>query len=144
MCRSDTLILQSAPSAPRLAREFVTAHVQADLAGTEALSTARLVVSELVTNAVNASEHRLEVDIDLHRRCLVLGVTDDGPGAPRQQDLAPLQPQGRGLLIVDALSRRWGTVPHRRGKRVWAELDVPEEESRVCQLPPTDATGTPQ
>ena len=32
---------------------------------------------------------------------------------------------GRGLLLVEALSQKWGTEPLNWGKRVWAELAVP-------------------
>jgi signal transduction histidine kinase len=144
MCRADLRVFESALSAPGLARAFVAAHIEADLAGTDALCAAELVVSELVTNAVNASARRLEVDIDLHRECLVLGVTDYGPGTPRRQDALPHQTHGRGLRIVAAISRNWGTTPHRGGKRVWAELDVTGHDSWDCLLPPTGATPPPR
>ncbi|WP_406206119.1 ATP-binding protein [Kitasatospora sp. NBC_01560] len=33
---------------------------------------------------------------------------------------------GRGLVLVDALADRWGSVPRSPGaKTVWAELDLP-------------------
>jgi len=34
---------------------------------------------------------------------------------------------GRGLVIVEALSTRWGWEPHDGGKIVWAELAAVRE-----------------
>jgi hypothetical protein len=57
-------------------------------------------------------------------------VADRVPGAvaPTKQ---PSGSKGRGLLIVEKLSRRWGTVAAPDGKVVWFEL----------WLPRTDGTG---
>jgi anti-sigma regulatory factor (Ser/Thr protein kinase) len=43
---------------------------------------ARLVVSELVTNAVNAGTTTLRLELQLHRSTLDLAVTDNAAGAP--------------------------------------------------------------
>ena len=125
------------PTAPGRAR----AHVRATLAqwGLSAYAdVAELLMSEMVTNAVQASagEHagpefrcgRLPV-IVIHlvatRDGVVLEVWDTLPTSPSLGVPGALQEHGRGLLLVDALAHRWDwrTVPDWPGKCVWAELD---------------------
>ncbi|MGW6273882.1 ATP-binding protein [Streptomyces sp. NPDC055060] len=88
------------------------------------------VASELVTNAVRHTRSRYIRVIVEHPApdLLLVAVVDtsrDLPhlGAPHTAGL-----HGRGLLLVDALSQHWGTSllgPHgRRGKRVWAQLEL--------------------
>jgi anti-sigma regulatory factor (Ser/Thr protein kinase) len=72
----------------------------------------RLVVSELVGNAVRHARPLAGGTVDVHWRCsdheLSISVTDGGaPSAPQVVD-APLDaPAGRGLSIVQALSHHW-------------------------------------
>jgi anti-sigma regulatory factor (Ser/Thr protein kinase) len=100
-----------------------------------------LVVSELVTNAVVASTDangrpkytnssvglpvvhvRLRSD---HMR-IVIEVWDSSPNTPEAKQPEPEAESGRGLLLVEALSERWGWqhVPGWPGKVVWAELRI--------------------
>ncbi|MDX2548980.1 hypothetical protein ACOT81_45450 [Streptomyces sp. WI04-05B] len=39
-----------------------------------------------------------------------------------------LSTDGRGLVLIDSLSDRWGTDLHRWGKRVWGELHCEVEK----------------
>jgi len=95
---------------------------------------AELVVSELVTNAVQASTGpaalpRIGVPV-VHLRLLadlrrvVVEVWDGNPEPPVAKQAAPDDESGRGLMLVEALCKRWGSeaVPARGGKVVWAEL----------------------
>jgi hypothetical protein len=86
------------------------------------VQAAELAVSELVTNAVRAStqarsarppgsptglpvvELRLAGD---HQRLLV-EVSDHDPGPPVATAVDPERDGGRGLLLVEAVSERWG------------------------------------
>ena len=89
---------------------------------------AALIVSELMTNAVDASAvlpDRPPVTLRLlvRERSLLIEVWDQGP-----LDLEPREADadsecGRGLTVVAALSDRWGCerTGYRR-KVVWAEL----------------------
>src|SRR3954451_7002193 len=81
-----------------------------------------LCVSELVTNAVAAgcSTMTLQVSVDDH--VVRVSVLDDAPGLPVPQQPRPDDRSGRGLRLVEALSRRWGVDPAASGKEVWAEL----------------------
>ena len=97
-----------------------------------------LVVSELVTNAVQASvdrDGRPRYSAEHGLACVHLRLSTDGlallvevwdentmPPTPVQPGLA--DEGGRGLLLVDALTERWGwdLAPSGRGKIVWALL----------------------
>ena len=98
---------------------------------------AELIVSELVTNSVQATADKdgrprygetglpvvhLWLASD-HARVLI-EVWDSVPRAPAARRAGPDEEGGRGLTLVEALSDRWGwtTVPDWPGKAVWAEL----------------------
>jgi len=91
----------------------------------DALSdTLVLVTSELVSNAVRHAARVVRVELLEHPGHVTVRVTDDGPGAPRVIDPEPYGESGRGLMIVDGLTSRWGTEPTEEGKVVWAELVI--------------------
>ena len=88
---------------------------------------ALLVVSELVDNARAhglppggarmwrvGSGHRLRIE-----------VKDSSSVRPRLRVPAHTEPNGRGLLMVDALTTAWGVWRHSWGKTVWAEVPLP-------------------
>ena len=99
--------------------------------------SAELIVSELVTNSVQAtadkdgqprySEAGLPV---VHLRFasdhvrVLAEVWDSVPRVPAPRRTGADEEGGRGLALVEALSERWGwsTVPGWPGKVVWAEL----------------------
>ncbi|MZE76082.1 ATP-binding protein [Streptomyces xinghaiensis] len=100
--------------------------------GEEAADTAELVLSELVTNAlcVRAPKDR-QVGVRIVRAeadgLLRLEVSDAGTGTPEIRSPAADETGGRGLLLVETLSHRWG-VRRREGgigKTVWAEVKAP-------------------
>ena len=92
---------------------------------TSLLQNAGLVVSELVANASEAARDRLAVRVSAEPRGVYLEVTDDGPGEPRLRRPTLDDPTGRGLLVVNAISDRWGCIPRgSRGKTVWARCSV--------------------
>ena len=92
------------------------------------LDSALLVVSELVTNANRyGGDGRCQVRVVLEHGRFRIEVIDSSPVRPADV-LAPAGADaegGRGLLVVNALARRWGSGPHRLGKCVWAELPAP-------------------
>jgi anti-sigma regulatory factor (Ser/Thr protein kinase) len=123
-------------SAPGTAR----AHVRAVLAGwglAGLTGVCELVVSELTTNAVEASTgpsgRLLYVNggMPVVRVCLfsdgerlLIEVWDLAPGFPVLRRAASDAEEGRGLHLIDALSGgRWGWQPGQGpAKMVWAEL----------------------
>jgi serine/threonine-protein kinase RsbW len=93
----------------------------------------RLLVSELVTNAVTHAEagddEVIELEVVASPDCVRVAVTDRGPGfdldAPRKY------PGGFGLFLVDEIADRWG-VDFRDGSRVWFEIDQLERRRRFA------------
>lgn len=85
-----------------------------------------LMVSELATNAVQHARTGFDITAHVDGEALRIEVTDTGPGRPRQQDPAPTEPSGRGLLIIDALADQWGIVeaPAGPGTTVWFRLEA--------------------
>jgi anti-sigma regulatory factor (Ser/Thr protein kinase) len=91
------------------------------------LEDARLLVSELVTNAIR---HAGLDDDDLIKLVVVTGeqalrieVCDPGRGfEPAEPSLDPARRSGWGLYLVRELSDRWG-VDRNAQTRVWFELD---------------------
>jgi anti-sigma regulatory factor (Ser/Thr protein kinase) len=119
---------------------------------------AELVVSELVTNAVQASgaaeppEARggnpgppatVRVRVLAYQAGVIVEVWDRDPRSPVRREQATGQEDGRGLVIVDALCRDWGYFHTADSdKVVWAELAVPAELPVAARLPRRER-GTP-
>ena len=93
---------------------------------TDLADDAELVASELVANAVQAADGRAGAVVRLWLTAdddsLVLSVWDGGDGLPARCQAGPLDPGGRGLMIVDALSESWGAYESVPGKVVWCRL----------------------
>ncbi|WP_432062777.1 ATP-binding protein [Streptomyces sp. S1] len=91
---------------------------------TDAVETAALVVSELVTNGVVHGEGQVRLRVF---RCaedaLRVEVRDESPFPARVRDADDDALGGRGLCLVDALSREWGVSPD--GRTTWAALSAP-------------------
>jgi anti-sigma regulatory factor (Ser/Thr protein kinase) len=87
----------------------------------------KLLVSELVTNAVRhpRRDGDIEVTLQLGRARVRVEVADPGDGfrKPRVGTPPPDALGGRGLLIVDRVAARWG-VTAGRPTRVWFELPL--------------------
>jgi two-component sensor histidine kinase len=108
------------------------------LDATPIVDNTAVVVSELVTNAVNAHCSGVVVDVAVHRRHIRISVADDCPDPPELQDPTTRDEHGRGLRIVDALARAWGVLPSRLSKKVWAVIPVPAKLTR--EIPCTVAS----
>jgi anti-sigma regulatory factor (Ser/Thr protein kinase) len=90
------------------------------------LADAEIIASELVTNAVQAGCSDIALTLSIHRGRLRLAVRDDAPGRPTLLAAAPEDQHGRGLAIVDSLTKEWAVDYVSGGKEVWAELSVPD------------------
>lgn len=108
--------------APRAARRFVEEALEHWGYRSSLVDDARLLVSELVTNAVIHARSRLSVSIRSGRPSVRLSVRDDSPRPPTLRAPAPNTASGRGLQIVAAVSRNWGVEATRDGKTVWVEV----------------------
>lgn len=110
--------------APYIVREALDDALQ----GCDVREDARLIASELVTNAVLYSgcgpDQLIEFRANLDGGSLLISVSDpcvSGQDAHLRDD----DPGGGGygLRIVDRLASRWGSE-HPDGQRVWAMLPV--------------------
>ncbi|WP_207943074.1 ATP-binding protein [Actinomadura sp. KC345] len=85
----------------------------------------RVVVSELVTNAVrhSAPDDHIVVRAYQMNGKRFIEVWDQADGMPRTQTPAETDECGRGLILLSFLVERWGVRPlNERGKVVYAEL----------------------
>jgi len=107
----------------RAAREFVAATLDAHAFEGDT-DAALLLVSELATNAVRHAATPFDIIIDLQGGRLRVAVIDhDVDHPPRVGQPSAQDPSGRGLLIVEQLSARWGTDELGDGsKSVWFTL----------------------
>lgn len=106
--------------APEQARHAVSG-VCADL-HPDVSTVAQLLVSELVTNALQHGRGRIDVRIDRSPGQLRVSVDDESRAQPvvRSGDID--DDGGRGLLIVETLASSWGVRRSGRGKSVWFTL----------------------
>jgi len=114
--------LESTPSAPARARGALDA-IDGRISP-ERMRDVRLLVSELVTNAVrHADGEAVRLIVSLRAGRLRIEVHDPGKGfdlKPPPDD--PLRASGWGLVLVEELADRWG-IDHNPQTRVWFEMD---------------------
>jgi anti-sigma regulatory factor (Ser/Thr protein kinase) len=109
--------------APIAARRFLEDALRRWGHGEAVVEDARLLISELVTNAVIHARSVFSVSIASWQRKLRLEVHDRSLAIPTAVRRSPdAQRGGRGLQIVAALADDWGVVRTPHGKTVWAEL----------------------
>jgi anti-sigma regulatory factor (Ser/Thr protein kinase) len=114
--------LASEPTAPRRARDFLSA-VCAGWDARGFMEAGSLVLSELVSNAVRHTGTEVEVRLQLADGRLKIEVHDDGGGRPAVVPLERRTIGGNGLDIVSRLSESWGVNPDANGgKSVWCVL----------------------
>ncbi|NDZ81414.1 SpoIIE family protein phosphatase [Streptomyces sp. SID10853] len=90
----------------------------------EMSDSVELLVSEVVTNAVRYAERPVTLRL-LRTDVLRCEVGDDSPQLPRQRRARDTDEGGRGLFLVNRLTRRWGATRLSTGKVVWFEIQVP-------------------
>jgi anti-sigma regulatory factor (Ser/Thr protein kinase) len=92
--------------------------------------SAELVVSELVTNAVQATRHAglddpVRVSLLADEASVLVVVSDSIPDPPRPRRAAAAEENGRGLMVVETVSDWWDWKPARGGKLVRALVGAP-------------------
>jgi anti-sigma regulatory factor (Ser/Thr protein kinase) len=125
------------PSAAGAARRE-TVQTLKDWGLLQLIETAELLVSELVGNAVKHTGVMAEqptyteleglqtilLQLRVERGVLLIQVWDGDPTLPVLKEADFMSEGGRGLQLVETLSRRWGAYPVGRGKIVWCELPL--------------------
>lgn len=90
----------------------------------EAGEPTRLVVTELVTNAMEHARAPIQLTVRFPGECVRVEVHDAASEPPRRQPEDPWEERGRGLQLVEALSSRWGWNTDAAGKTVWADVSI--------------------
>jgi anti-sigma regulatory factor (Ser/Thr protein kinase) len=110
------------PESVAMAREFVALHLEEHCLS-ELVDEARLVASELATNAVRHAGTPFAITIERRGGEVTISVRDWSSEYPVPPVPVMLATGGRGLMLVNALSVMWGvTVKAGGGKSVWARF----------------------
>ena len=105
-----------------MARDFVAAHLLSNRLPA-LVDDARLVASELATNAVRHAGTAFTLSVDGREGSITLRVRDGSTHFPSLGSSGIMSTNGRGLILVSALSIAWGvSLEAEGGKSVWARL----------------------
>lgn len=117
--------LAVSPRAPGTARGHVRRVCRRWDVDDEVREAAEIVVTELVTNAVEHALSASVVHVERRDASFRLTVRDfDLTALPDARLPDPTAARGRGLAMVAAVAQAWGVDTHRDGKTVWAEMAI--------------------
>ncbi|HET9518196.1 MAG TPA: ATP-binding protein [Actinoplanes sp.] len=130
--RRRSLDLDPVVGAARQSRQLVT-EVCGQWNVPELADPACIVVTEMVNNVVAHARTPMTVRLALRGDDLTVAVHDGSSSTPTFTGVAePTSPGGRGLLLIDAVARRWGNLALDGGKVVWAILRRSAEQPRTA------------
>lgn len=126
----EQILLDYSLSAAGTARHALIDSMAGQEVHPEVVEEASIVISELVTNAVQHSEPSVGDQVraawTLRKGVVEVSVTDaGGESTPRPARRHVLASSGRGLRIVRSLAHEWGVVEAHRSRTVWASLGGP-------------------
>lgn len=105
-----------------MARHWVCEQLAGELRDSE-LASAKLLISELVTNAVVHGRGVIVVSVRVDNACLHVDVKDDGKSfVPPIRAPSLDRAGGWGLEILDSVATHWGIGPGAT-TQVWFELE---------------------
>lgn len=114
------LVLQRSEECVRRARRAVAEACRG--MARDLVEIAQLLTSELVTNALQHGAGSISIEVARSRNLLRVSVDDESEDPPQRTAAGAGDDRGRGLMLVESLSSRWGVTARERGKRVWFEL----------------------
>lgn len=118
--------------AAKQARDFVVGNLRRHGVDTH-VHDAQVIISELVTNAVDVSNAGEEIAVGLviNSTSILLLCWDCHLDMPQKRDASAMDENGRGLGIVASLAHEWGVLPTpiQGGKVVWASLPTIRERT---------------
>jgi anti-sigma regulatory factor (Ser/Thr protein kinase) len=98
----------------------------------ETVADAMLVVSELVTNALVHGEEEIELRLERDGDTLRGQVIDGGGGFEAEvRERGMHEVGGRGLLVVGAVTDRWGVFEG--SSHVWFEMHARSTASEIVE-----------
>jgi anti-sigma regulatory factor (Ser/Thr protein kinase) len=132
VCHLHTCVIEEATArfaagaeAPLAARRFVSSVLtRRPYEDRVDLGDARLVVSELASNAVLHAGAPFSVSVRYTGSAVRISVRDWSPTKPVLRNGGPASLSGRGLHLVAAMAESWGVDSDPDGKAVWAELPL--------------------
>jgi anti-sigma regulatory factor (Ser/Thr protein kinase) len=139
--RRASLELGASPETPARARSRVRDILQ-EWRLSQLTEDAELLISELLANGIQATQaagltQPVRIWLLADRARILLLSWDAAPSLPLLHTPAMDAEAGRGLLLVDAISARWGWYRSPRkygGKVVWALLEIPA--AAITAVPP--------
>lgn len=123
MTSEARLALEPVPGSAAHARRFV-GETLSGWGCDDFVESGRLLVSELVTNAVLHARTPMTLVVRLRKDGVRVEVHDGNPAAPTMRDYGAEAMTGRGLSLVADLASRWGVERDSAGKSVWFEIDA--------------------
>ncbi len=121
------LELPPRPASARAARRFVGEVLHDRGVTGDAVETALLLTSELVTNALVHAGGSITVGVTATGQVVRVEVGDGTQEGPAPRVAGAEDTTGRGLDLVEHLARRWGfTLVDGNGKTVWFEVAAVE------------------
>lgn len=105
------------PAEVRAARRFVAERVPDDVR-----DSITLLVSELVTNAIEHARSPVTVRLFVNDHQVRVEVSDSAAMLPAVADLVDDSDGGRGLRIVEEITDVWGVESNDAGKMIWFEV----------------------
>lgn len=132
VCQLHTAVIDAATArfaagadSPLAARRFISSVLTRwPYEGRVALADARLVVSELATNAVIHAGTPFAVSVRHTGSAVRISVRDWSPTPPVMRNGGPASLTGRGLRLVARVAEAWGVDDDPDGKITWAELPL--------------------
>lgn len=139
---SDSLTLATTPNAVRWARLHTTDILSRWRVPANVIETVELIVSELTTNAVQhpkegeqvspysslSTLRTFELVLQIGNGSVRVSVFDNDEQAPVLKQPGGDATSGRGILLVAAMSSKWGHYPVRNGNKtgkvVWAQVSL--------------------
>jgi anti-sigma regulatory factor (Ser/Thr protein kinase) len=101
---------------------YLVAELSAATLDSDELDRAKLLVSELVTNALVHGRGVITLRVSVDAARLLVEVIDEGSGFKRASEHERDEPGGLGLGVVDAEASRWGV--YEGTTHVWFEIDL--------------------
>ncbi|GHJ35417.1 ATP-binding protein [Streptomyces sp. TS71-3] len=127
---------------PALLRRIAKVHLElCGLAGSPAMDTVPLLLSELVANAIQHGGGEVRVRVRLGGWRLLIEVTDGGKGLPVLRRRGLEEESGRGLLLVEALAESWGVSED--GATTWCVISIPWSSGLPADQGRTDCSSNP-
>jgi anti-anti-sigma regulatory factor len=134
-----SLALEPVVGAARRSREMITeACVRWDVP--ELVGPACIVVTEMVNNVVAHAHTPMAVLLAQQGDAMRVAVRDHSAYVPRfTGPVAPTSYGGRGLMLIDSVAERWGSLPLDSGKVVWAILQPEHDNDQTPSRDPAQS-----